>query len=242
MLHIKCSYTGSWGNLYFINFNGIHFIIEVGVHWNKHKSEVLKSEYVFITHEHGDHCGYLKNLLQHFPLKKVFWTKGTKQGWLKKNPDMKTLLNDQTMEYGETVVLKDQLEVTCFKSYHDTLQPSAWMFKDLKTSEVLFFITDCGTIPKLPPLTGDEKVYCLIEGNYDQNFMIRDNVKDMRSLGPLGHLSIQDTHRFIKSNKSFKWFGLIHGSTTKLKWTSDLIFKNLKNVERIHNGWEREFK
>lgn len=242
MIKIKCYSTGSWGNMYLIDLNGNKFIIELGYNWNLHRNDINNIKGVFITHGHSDHSGYLNSFVKNFPSTKIYLTKGTFEEWSKKVDSLSVkLINKQIVEYNKYYLINEDLEVYVGKSFHDTLEPCYFVFYDKKTNETLIFITDTGKLPILPKIHNVEKTYVLLEANYDPK-MMTNSIKDLRSTSDVGHLSINAAKKFINDYKTVKFIGLIHGSTTKLNSNSDLIFKNYKNVIRIHSGWEREFK
>ena len=241
MLKIKCDSTGSWGNMYLINFNETKFIIELGYNWALHRYDLTNIQGVFVTHEHSDHSGYLNSYVKNFPASKIYLTKGTFAGWAKKVDYLSAkLINKQLVEYGKYYTLNENISVYVGKSFHDTLEPCFFMFYDKRSDETLIFITDTGKLPTLPEIKNHEKTYVLLEANYDPK-MMTSSIKDLRSASDLGHLSLNAAKKFIKDYHDVKFIGLIHGSTTKLNKNSDSMFKNYKNVVRIYSGWEGEF-
>lgn len=239
MLKIKCYSTGSWGNMYLIDFNDNKFIIEIGFNWALKRNDLKNIQGVFITHNHGDHVGYLNSFVKNYPSVKIYLTPGTYNEWLKKADFLSTkLINPQLTTYDNWYQVNERLRVYIGESFHDTPQPCYFIFNDLITGENLIFITDTGKLPILPKIENHNKTYVLLEANYDPKLM-SDSIKDLRSSSDVGHLSINAAKKFINDYPDFNFVGLIHGSTSKLNQQSDLIFKNYKHVERIYSGWEK---
>lgn len=242
MLKIKCYGTGSRGNCYKLEIDGNSYLIDMGCNLEMLRSSqdnnLSKIKGIFITHEHLDHIQCLSSWINKYPKTPIYWTKGTRDAFLKRKDTPKIiplLLTDIVLEYNKPITI-DGIEVSAFRSSHDAYEPCGFWFHTDKWD--FLHLTDTGKIPKfnfkIPP-----NAYMLLEANYDPK-LIGGDFKDQRTLSSIGHLSIKQALKFIQENE-LKWVGLIHGSHTTLIEDSDLLFQehNLKHVERVTNDWEK---
>lgn len=164
-MHIEVLGSSSSGNCYIIHSEAGNLIIECGIPF-RYTEKALSYDFsnvlgVLVTHEHGDHCGYIKDYIRHF---KVFATRGTfeKCGFLNHH-------NSNVVDYMKTYNIGDY-RVLPFKTIHDAEQPCGYAIK-LPTGDNMVFATDTSQLN----VNFGNISYWLVECNYDID-ILRSNV------------------------------------------------------------------
>ncbi|MFW6233650.1 MAG: MBL fold metallo-hydrolase [Nanoarchaeota archaeon] len=135
--------SGSSGNSYYIESDlGVKILVDLGLSFKKIKEilanrgiDIKDINYVFITHEHSDHCSGLKVFSQNINAK-VYLSKGSSDALLE------SLNNFEVIEEYKIIKLKD-IKVMPIKKSHDSKEPFFYLFENKKK---LGIFTDMGII------------------------------------------------------------------------------------------------
>jgi phosphoribosyl 1,2-cyclic phosphodiesterase len=204
--------SGSKGNSTYVNMNGGHVLVDVGLSMKKINESLLIEcgidlediSMIFITHEHSDHIQSLPSIYKNYPHIKIATTDKVFEGILKRN---KLLIDeDRKVQLAENVLLKGKkYSVKPIRINHD-VPTYAFLFND--GEERLCFIADNGGITKntlIEEFTGHD--YYVLESNHDltmQIFSERHEGLKRRVLNYYGHThnayAIEFVMRVIRNN------------------------------------------
>lgn len=174
--------SGSKGNCYLFQpeeSEGCSLLIEAGVPFREVtkavKGKIQDIGACFITHEHKDHAGYVREVIDHgVP---VFATAGTKQE-VEKWPKMQLAKGRiKVMTIGRVVQIGG-FSILPFKAVHDAVEPCAFYIYHAEMG-FLVFATDTAYIPNRFKCVSN----ILIECNYEEKRLaartdIPEEVKD----------------------------------------------------------------
>lgn len=210
MLSLNVVGSSSKGNCYILTNNDTKILLDCGVDYQKiiDADENYKDiNGILITHCHQDHCKGIKKLKDYINCK-VYSNKET--------IDILPILETQKQEVmGAEKFSIGSFDIVPFAIEHDA-ENFGYLIKDTISNHKLVYITDCGTIPNYHFKDIDT---FLIEANYNQEWIAKKDeleIKDSRNLSGKGHLSIQETSEFLKSNINYntKYVILGHISTS----------------------------
>ena len=206
MIDIKVIGSGSSGNCYLANINGIKILLEAGLPFKRiQKALNFKTsdiDFCLVTHEHGDHAKSVNDVIKAGI--DVYMSKGTKEALSILNHRAKTF--DKKEKDYKSKIIKNIL-VKPFEAVHDVREPVSFYIKDIKTKESLLFVTDSAYMKyKIPDVD-----ILMIECNYIED-IINKNVLD-------GKLHISLRNRIVKSHMSLDTLlkALDEAKFTKLK-------------------------
>lgn len=189
--------SGSKGNSTYVEINGKHILIDVGLSMKRINEHLLTEagidlddiDLVLITHEHSDHINAVKTIYNTYSHIKFGTTKEVFEGVLQRtkvsiDPERKVIMNDGKWLRGNA------FDVKPIRINHD-VPTYAFIFKDKVSGESLAFIADNGGIVKnnlIQIFTGHD--YYVLESNHDltmQIFSERHEGLKRRVLNYYGH-------------------------------------------------------
>lgn len=209
MINITVFGSGSKGNGYLIDDGRSQLIIECGVPFKtvqqKMKHDLTKVAGVLVSHEHRDHCKYVKKIIDETVID-IYSTKGTCEAMFS---DSKLKLNDESQYRFRTLIYKKTVRVgtwyvTPFKTEHDVAEPCGFMI-DTLDGDRLAFLTDSYYVKyKFPNVT-----HLMVEMNFDEDIV--DNKLTAKGFEQKhrvrlkeSHFSFENSLKFIKENKGPK--------------------------------------
>ena len=150
-------------------------------------------DYVFITHDHLDHCSGLEFFPQ--DTKTIFVAnKPTQDAIFKQIPGPKKL-KWQTFKTGEEFKIQD-MEVSTIPLKHDCIENVAYKLNDEMLQSV--YMVDFGEWSESEIEFCNEADRIIIESYYDETKPIKKSPLELRRRSSHGHLSIQAANEFIK--------------------------------------------
>ena len=150
-------------------------------------------DYVFITHDHLDHCSGLEFFPQ--DTKTIFVAnKPTQDAIFKQIPGAKKL-KWQTFKTGEDFKIQD-MEVSTIPLKHDCIENVAYKLNDEMLQSV--YMVDFGEWSESEIEFCNEADRIIIEAYYDETKPIKKSPLELRRRSSHGHLSIQAANEFIK--------------------------------------------
>lgn len=150
-------------------------------------------DYVFITHDHLDHCSGLEFFPQ--DTKTIFVAnKPTQDAIFKQIPGAKKL-KWQTFKTGEEFKIQD-MEVSTIPLKHDCIENVAYKLNDEMLESV--YMVDFGEWSESEIEFCNEADRIIIEAYYDDSKPIEKSPLELRRRSSHGHLSIQAANEFIK--------------------------------------------
>ena len=150
-------------------------------------------DYVFITHDHLDHCSGLEFFPQ--DTKTIFVAnKPTQDAIFKQIPGAKKL-KWQTFKTGEEFKIQD-MEVSTIPLKHDCIENVAYKLNDEMLQSV--YMVDFGEWSESEIEFCNEADRIIIEAYYDETKPIKKSPLELRRRSSHGHLSIQAANEFIK--------------------------------------------
>ncbi|OTN77107.1 hypothetical protein A5886_002187 [Enterococcus sp. 8G7_MSG3316] len=206
MISIKVFGSGSKGNGYLIDDGHSQLIIECGVPFTNVQQQMghdfSKVVGALITHEHRDHCKYVKKLIDETSVS-IFATEGTTQAMF---ADEKLRLKQYDSYRFNPLLYKETQKigtwyVTPFETKHDVAEPCGFLI-DNTAGDRLVFVTDSYYVKyRFPNVT-----HMMIEANYskeivDQKMNRGFDIKRKERLLE-SHFDFDRTLDFIKTNKS----------------------------------------
>jgi len=187
--------SSSSGNAYLISDGVTILLVEAGTKIEKiqEKIDLTSVKACLITHEHGDHAGYSKQIAKWMP---IYSSKGTFD-----------CLDFGVYNYQKSILKAGKEEsigtfkVIAFKTQHDAKEPFGYLLKSVITNETLIFATDTYYIRN----TFDALDYIMIECNYDESILKRryengDVSKLQYKRLYNSHMSLESCIKFIKAN------------------------------------------
>lgn len=206
MIQVTTFGSGSAGNSYLIDDGFSQLILEAGVPLKtiqtKMKHDLSKVAGILVTHEHRDHCKYIKSLVDATSAD-IYATNGT----------INALFDDQVLKLKQlnkyrfkSINYKDTIKigtwyVTPFETKHDVAEPCGFLI-DNTAGDRLVFITDSYYVKyKFPNVT-----HMMIEANYSEE-IIESKLSGDRFSKKLktrikgSHFDLANTIEFVKINK-----------------------------------------
>ena len=187
--------SSSSGNAYLISDGVTILLIEAGVKLDRitEKIDLTSIRACLITHEHGDHAGYSKQIAKWMP---IYSSKGTFD-----------CLDFGVYNYQKYILKLSKMEtigsfkVIPIKAFHDAKEPFAYLLKSTITDEKLLFATDTRYLEN----TFEELDYVMIECNYDElvlkyRYENGDITKTQYKRLYGSHMSLQNCIKFIQAN------------------------------------------
>lgn len=195
-MEIKSLASSSRGNCYLISDGSTTLMLEAGISLSEMREkgvDLLKVNACLLTHEHGDHAKYAKDVAKYL---RVFASKGTLNA-----------LNFNKYDYNKVDCKEDEafmintFIVLPFKVQHDCKEPFGYYLKSISTGETLLFATDTYYIK--PQFSGLN--YIMVECNY-ANDILQKNVErglipnSMKKRLMQSHFELENVKAFLKAN------------------------------------------
>ncbi len=163
MISVKTIASGSSGNCYILRKDDRFLIIEAGINLKRIAKgtnyDLGSCDGCLISHEHGDHAGFVKQLL---PMVKMYMSTGTAQA---------IKCNDYTALSHGVIENVGDWSIMPFGVQHDAREPLGFVISH--GEDVLMFATDTYYIR--PVFKGLTQI--MIECNYVDN-VLRDNIRN----------------------------------------------------------------
>jgi len=202
MLKLYPLFSGSSGNMYFIESHKSNILVDIGVSYkvlveslkniNKDISDI---DALFITHEHSDHTKGIETFVKKTSVP-VFLSSGTysilKEKLANKNINTKEC-NLNKLEKELPFVLKD-ISITPFETSHDAIMPFGFHIQNDDSS--LTIATDLGFVSDNIYNYLDKSDLSVIEANYDSELLHYGPYGyplKQRIRSEIGHLSNEDS-------------------------------------------------
>ena len=197
MAHLKMISTGSQsGNCYVYK----NFMLDIGVSFIKIKQVIKEIDYIFISHNHGDHIrlSTVKRVARDYP--DIIFISGKHFEELFKELNLRHI----TVDDNNTIWLeKDKLHITLNNLYHD-IPNKAIHIHDIENDVKGLYATDTN---HLIGITAKDYDWYCIEYNHDTEVhqdLIKNAsskaVKDRFSNALVSHLSFEQCDQFIQNN------------------------------------------
>ena len=224
-MKLKILGTGSKGNCYVIQGYEETLILECGVDINTILKGIgfnVKGVSCLLTHEHKDHSGAYKKILDlGIPL---ITSDGTAKA-----------LGLRRTQYTSADSLRwkadsREFSITAFDTFHDCNEPLGFFITHNISGRTILFATDTG---EMPDLFFEPDVF-MIEANYDLDTLV-DNVSNNSTNKALAerisdnHLSLEQAYNFIVENGGKgKMIIPLHASSNNLDFaTQKDVFSEL---------------
>jgi ribonuclease BN (tRNA processing enzyme) len=204
-MRITCIGTGSSGNCFHVegkNGTGVFFDAGISPKTIQKMRLPIANSPVFITHEHGDHAKYAKELQDKYGAE-IYCSLGTAMALkLKKFERVPRLLDiDNPMPLKRS----RKRGLTAYRSIpviHTAEEPTAFFV--VLDGESLIYLADAG----MPPFLWDFDLrpdVMILESNYTKKRLVAEAKKSQTGLfvagrvsSGIGHLSANDTYEFAK--------------------------------------------
>lgn len=232
-----CSlYSGSSGNSYFLEIDGVKTLVDSGksgkkiIEGLKTIGEDIKNiEAIFVTHEHKDHIQSLKMLSKKYDIKIVI-SEGT---YIMMEEQLNNIEKENiiTFETGSKFKFKN-IDIKSIKIPHDAADPSAFSFFDCENKKITI-ATDIGNYNDyiLENIKGSDIL--LLESNYEENILRVSRYPyylKQRIAGPYGHLSNNKTKEIVEMLLDTNIKQIILGHLSKENNTEYIAYDNIYNV------------
>lgn len=150
-------------------------------------------DYVFITHDHLDHCSGLEFFPQ--DTKTIFVANKPNRDAIFKQIPVAKKLKWQTFKTGEDFKIQDMV-VSTIPLKHDCIENVAYKLNDEMLQSV--YMVDFGEWSESEIEFCNEADRIIIEAYYDETKPIKKSPLELRRRSSHGHLSIQAANEFIK--------------------------------------------
>lgn len=209
MLSLKILGSSSKGNCYILENNDTKIMLDCGVDYqkilNNYKTDELDG--IVITHYHQDHCKAIPKIKDYINCK-VYSHDETLEILPILESQKEEIKENQLFNIGSFSILPFLVEHDC-KNF-------GYLIKDNISKHKLLYITDCGEIPNYQFKDIDT---FLIESNYNEEWIKGKEeleIKEYRNMSGKGHLSIQQTVKFLQDNVNYntKYVVLCHISNS----------------------------
>lgn len=185
--------SNSEGNCYlFTDNNGETLIVECGVRFEKVKHalnfDLSKVVGCIITHEHGDHCKGVKDVVKSGI--DVYASAGTIQGFKFQSHRFNHIVKNTKFSIGP-------FDIIGFDVHHDVLEPLGFLIRHNEMGTTLFLTDTIYCDYKFPGLTN-----VLIEANYSQDIIDRQLAENqfLRNRVLKSHMSVETAIKTLKAN------------------------------------------
>lgn len=193
MIDIKVIGSGSSGNCYLANINGMKILLETGLPFKKIQKalnyKISEIDFCIITHSHKDHSKAVVDLMKHGI--DVYMTDGTFSD-LKIDDHHRRKRFIRNANGGYPSFHARNIIIIPFEAVHDVSEPVNFYIQDKNTKESLIFVTDTAYLKyKIP----DVEVL-MIECNYVKSVLDK-KVDD-------GELNISLRNRIVRNHMSLE--------------------------------------
>ena len=205
MFNIHPLYSSSSGNMFHIETKKANILIDAGVSYkaikeglNSINKNVEDIDAILVTHEHTDHIKGIPLLCRKNSRIPIYTCTKTAK-YLKELLSSQNIACDNIIdvEYNTPFNILD-IEVTPFETSHDAVMPCGYNLKS--DGKILSYATDLGYVSDDIFMYLKKSDYHIIESNYDKTMLEFGKYAypiKRRIAGPTGHLSNDDTAKFI---------------------------------------------
>lgn len=207
--------SGSTGNCYVLQARGSALVIECGVSPEAVMRRVRGLDWsrlagVLVTHEHGDHAGYMKRWMD---LGIDIWASyGTFEA-----KGMEKEMRARRLHAMTTQMVGSEWLVRSFDVRHDAREPYGFIIEHREAGKILF-VTDTRCIPY--SFRSQELDHIMVEANYDDSIMMANVCEDELLIKQAArvqgsHMSIHSACDFIRAHQTgnLKTVTLLHLSS-----------------------------
>ncbi|MBN2504705.1 MAG: MBL fold metallo-hydrolase [Bacilli bacterium] len=191
--------SGSGGNTTYIEMNGKRILIDAGLSYRQiisRLTEISKEfsglDYIFLTHEHGDHTSGLVTI-QKRTNAEIYLSEGTYRNLSSRIKEAINPTSFKIINFQEPMIFSG-FSAMAFLTYHDALEPCGYRFSEAGKS--LVYMTDTGYFPRQSfDLIRNADMY-IIEANHEPDLLLdsdRPWLLKKRILDDQGHLSNEDS-------------------------------------------------
>ena len=172
----------------------LNCLLDIGISQeNIGRIDCCDIDYVFITHEHLDHCSGLEFFPQ--DTKTIFVaSKATREVIFEEIPVAKNL-KWKTFKPGESFKVRD-IQVSTIPLLHDCTENVAYKLNDGILQSA--YLVDFGKWSKRELEFCNDADRIIIESYYDEDKPIKESTLELRRRSSHGHLSIQAANEFIQ--------------------------------------------
>lgn len=191
MLKLRILGSSSHGNCFVLYDNEENLIIDCGCKNTIEKVDITKTMGILISHLHTDHCRDVRNIKDVYNYK--FYSN-------KDTLDTLPILDNQKYitEYGKPFEI-NQFKIMPFSVYHD-VPNNGYLVKHIPSGMKILYIIDTSSVTNLK--FSDVDIF-IIEANHSWEWLEQKeepDIKDYRTYGNEGHLSVEDTIEFLLNN------------------------------------------
>ena len=236
-MKLKVIGTGSQGNAYLLETEQEALLIECGVNIKEIKKaidfNVYKIAGCIVTHEHGDHCKSINDVLN-LGIDTYSGTKTWMQILPKNSSRVKMVSHKETVQIGG-------FKVMAFDVKHDAVEPLGYLIEHEECGKVLFLTDTYYCKYTFPGLNN-----ILIEANYSKSIIDKkygpDSDKEfLRNRILKSHFSLENCVDMLKANdlSAVNNIVLIHLSDTnsnEKQFQQEVFEATQKNVTVASNG------
>ena len=199
-MQMRCLGSSSSGNCYLLENDRECLVLEAGLPLREVKKaldfQMSKIVGVLVTHEHGDHFGYIKDYLREgIPIKASFGT------WCKL--DIEVDIKDTMVRPGYWYRLGG-FSITPFPVVHDAAEPFGYIIRHQEIGALLFASDTEYIRQNFKKL---QLNHIMIECNYSQKIIDSrmhqgETVKGLRDRVLQSHMELEACKEFIRQNKT----------------------------------------
>jgi len=185
--------SNSDGNCYlFTDNNGETLIVGCGVRFERIKQalnfDLNKVVGCLVTHEHGDHCKGVKDLVNYGI--DVYASAGTIKGFKFQSHRFNYIVKNKKFSVGP-------FDIIGFDVHHDVIEPLGFLIRHNEMGTTLFLTDTIYCDYRFPGLTN-----VLIEANYSQDIIDRQLAENqfLRNRVLKSHMSVETAIKTLKAN------------------------------------------
>lgn len=204
MLKLYPLFSGSSGNMYFIESHKSNILVDIGVSYktlveslNSIGKDISDIDALFVTHEHSDHIKGIETFVKKTSIP-VFASLGT-CSFLKNRLESKNIYKYNLSEMEKEVAFKlKDISITPFETSHDASMPFGFHIQN--DDSCLTIATDLGFVSENIYNYLSKSNLSVIESNYDRELLLSGPYfypLKQRIRSEIGHLSNEDTAKTI---------------------------------------------
>ena len=197
-MKLKVLGSGSKGNSYLLYNDDEILMLEAGVPFkevlNALGGNIRKVKGCLVTHEHGDHAKFVKEVLSHGI--KAYMTPGTREYVMQHHRMGKMLTKPIPVETCKQFKIGN-FTILPFNTVHDAADPCGFLINHPETGTVLF-ATDTRCLPNT--FSGLQNI--MIECNYDEKMLeAREDIPDtLKDRIRESHMSVETCIEALQAN------------------------------------------
>lgn len=234
MLKLYPLFSGSSGNMYFIESHQTNILIDIGVSYKvmleslqKINKDIKDVDALFITHEHTDHTKGIETFTKKTSIP-VFASSGTCKVLTEKfNTKNISKYNLNEIKTENPFVIKD-ISITAFETSHDAVMPFGFHIRNNDSS--LTIATDLGYVSDNIYNHLENSDLSVIEANYDSellkispyHYSLKNRIKS-----ETGHLSNEDSANTILKLAASGKRNFILGHISNNNNNPDIAYQNV---------------